>query len=141
MPSGIGLGLTLWGDARNAFYGIIPVAGAEMSTLVTATNAANSKSANNVSAGAYGQWVFISITTPYSAGATFSLGNSSNTGLLVPAGTFDPTIALVGGNPWNYQFSVPVAWGALALPLLVTIGSPGAAGAASVLFSWSVPLT
>jgi hypothetical protein len=132
----IGLGIGLLAPTGAGGGGIPPVGGADVSTLVQATNATTSQSTSSVPAGSRGTRLYVTITTPYSPGATLAVGNSGNASLLLAAGAIDPTVANA-----VYDIPVPQAWTGGALPLLVTIGGAPAAGAADVLYVSSVPQT
>lgn len=124
-----------WDTATSAW---INVGGSQMSgalrlILLPITNAASQSSAANIPANAYVVSALLDVTTPYSAGATISIGRTGSTALLMA--TTDNTATLAG----QYEAQQNTAWGASALPVLVTIGGSPAAGAGSVLVKYSVP--
>lgn len=76
----------------------------------------------------------VTITTPYSAGATIAVGQTGTTGLLQATTDSTPQTAD------NYDAPQRTAWGASPLALLVTVGGAPAAGAGFVTVQYSSPL-
>lgn len=107
--------------------------GAEREVRFVTNNAASQSSANSIPANAIVQDVKFSVTTPYSAGATVSIGQTGSTSLLQATTDNNPQIASI------YDVEGDVAWGASALPVLVTIAGAPAAGAGVVIVSYSIP--
>lgn len=76
----------------------------------------------------------VTITTPYSGGATIAVGQTGTTGLLQATGDIVPQTAD------NYDAPQRTAWGATPLALLVTVGGTPGAGAGFVTVQYSSPL-
>lgn len=110
------------------------IAGAIREVRMPITNAASQSSATQIPANAYIQSVLLNITTPYSAGATISVGQTGSAALLM--GTGD-NLATVAG-----RYSIDeedIAWGASALSVLVTVSGAPSAGAGDVVVEYTVP--
>jgi len=97
------------------------------------TNAASQSSSSQIPANATVVETTLDIVTPYSAGATISVGQTGTPALL--QATTD-NLATVAGQ---YQTPQDVAWGASPLAVLVTVAGSPAAGAGFCLVKYSVP--
>lgn len=97
------------------------------------TNAASQSSASTIPANAIIVDTKFDVTTPYSAGATVSIGQTGSTSLL--QATTD-NLATVAGI---YETPQDVAWGASALAVLVTVAGAPAAGAGFVTVQYCLP--
>ena len=105
------------------------------------TNAASQSSANSIPGGAVVTRAWLEVTTPYSATATITLGQTGSAALLLATGDSSPTDAIVGPDGYNtYNSHKPVPWGASALPLLVTVANAPAAGAGFAAAEYYLPL-
>jgi hypothetical protein len=96
------------------------------------TNAASQSSASTIPANAVVVDTKVDITTPYSAGATITVGQTGSAALLQGTGDNLATVAGV------YETSQDVAWGASALAVLVTVTGAPAAGAGFVVVQYVV---
>lgn len=125
----------VWSGA--AWINISPnVAGALFCIRFAITNAASQSSTNLIPANAVVARALLDITTPYSGGATISVGQTGNAALLMATGDSAPTIANV------YDATIEdTAWGASALAVLVTVAGAPAAGAGFCAVYYSVPLS
>jgi hypothetical protein len=97
------------------------------------TNAASQSSASTIPANAVVVDTKVSVVTPFSGGATISVGQTGTAALL--QATTD-NLATVAGL---YQTPQDVAWGGAALAVLVTIAGAPAAGAGFVVVQYAVP--
>lgn len=97
------------------------------------TNAASQSSATTIPANAIVNDVKLDVTTPYSAGATVSIGQTGSASLLQATGDNLATVAGI------YDVEQDTAWGASALAVLVTVAGAPAAGAGQVVVQYSVP--
>lgn len=97
------------------------------------TNASSQSSASQIPANATVVETTLDIVTPYSAGATITVGQTGTATLLQAA---TDNLATVAGQ---YQTMQDVAWGATPLAVLVTVGGTPAAGAGFCLVKYSVP--
>jgi hypothetical protein len=84
---------------------------------------------------------WIEITTPYSAGATITLGQTGSTSLLLGTTDVDPVSAIVSGNGNEMEADEEVAWGSTSLPLLTTVGGAPAAGAGFAAAEYYLPVS
>lgn len=97
--------------------------------------AASQSSVSSIPAGAIILRADVSVTTPYSAGALIALGQTGTTALLQGTGDNFPTVADI------YLASQRTAWGASALPVLVTITGAPSAGAGTVTVQYTQALS
>ena len=97
------------------------------------TNAASQSSTAIVPANAVARSVTLDIVTPYSAGATITVGQTGTPALL--AATTD-CLATVAGQ---YEVVQDTAWGASALAVLITVAGSPAAGAGFCVVHYTVP--
>ncbi len=97
------------------------------------TNAASQSSASSIPANAVVSEAQLDVTTPYSGGATITVGQTGSASLLM-ATTDD--LATVAGL---YAVPQDTAWGASALAVLVTVAGAPAAGAGFCVVKYSVP--
>ncbi len=96
------------------------------------TNAASQSSTTQIPANAVVQDTKVEIVTPFSAGATITVGQTGSAALLEAAGD---NLATVAGL---YEVSQDVPWGAVALAVLVTVVGAPAAGAGFVVVQYAV---
>lgn len=96
---------------------------------------ATQDSTTTVPAGAYVYRTMIEVTTPYSAGATISVGQSGSTSLLAAA---SDSLATAAGT---YDLPQDTAWGASSLAVRTTIGGTPAAGAGVISVYYVQPVT
>lgn len=94
---------------------------------------ASQSSASNIPANAVVESVMLDVTTPFSGGATVSIGQTGSTALLMATGDNFPQTA------GQYYIPIDTPWGASALPLLITVGGAPAAGVAEAKVEFSVP--
>jgi hypothetical protein len=97
------------------------------------TNAATQDSASQIPANAQVVETQVEIVTPYSGGATISVGQAGSLTLLQL--TTD-NLATVAGI---YETPQDVAWGAAALAVRTTVGGAPAAGAGFVIVKYTQP--
>ena len=109
------------------------MSGVERTIRFPITNAASQSSAAQIPANAIVLDRYINVTTPYSAGATITMGQTGSAALL--QATTD-NLATVAGE---YHVSQEVAWGASALAVLVTVAGAPAAGVGVVSVTYAVP--
>lgn len=76
----------------------------------------------------------VKITTPYSGGATISVGRTGSTALL------QTTTDNLPQSSDTFEVTQDTAWGASPLAVLTTIGGSPGAGAGVVIVNYSVPL-
>jgi hypothetical protein len=96
------------------------------------TNAASQSSVTTIPANAVVEDTRVEITTPYSGGATITVGQTGSAALLQGTGDNLPTVAGM------YETPQDVAWGASALAVLVTVAGAPAAGAGFVIVQYAV---
>jgi hypothetical protein len=125
-------------DAGSSSY--VNASGSSMSGAIrevryAITNAASQDSASLIPANAIIVGCRIKITTPFSAGATITVGQAGNLTLLQQASDNLPTVAADPG----YDTPLDVAWGAAALAVRTTVGGAPAAGAGFVSVWYTVP--
>ena len=96
------------------------------------TNAASQSSTTQIPANAVVSDVKLQITTPYSGGATISIGQTGTVALLMATTDNTPQTAVI------YDIEDDITWGASALAVLVTVAGAPAAGAGFVVVSYSV---
>ena len=96
--------------------------------------AATASSGTVIPAGAVVTRVYVDVTTPYSSGATISVGQTGNVSLVAGPNDSSPQTANV------YDIFQRTAWGSALAGLVTVAGSP-AAGAAIVGIEYAVPLS
>jgi hypothetical protein len=109
------------------------VAGAVYRVRLVIGTGASQSSVTSIPANAYVSSCMLDVTTPYSGGATISIGQTGTVALLMATGDNTATIAN------QYVNLEDTAWGASALAVLVTIGGAPAAGAGAVVVDYSLP--
>jgi hypothetical protein len=97
------------------------------------TNAATQDSASKIPANAVILRARLNVTTPYSGGATVSIGQAGSLSLLQATTDNRPTVADI------YEVPQETAWGGTELVVRTTVGGAPAAGAGFVLVEYSVP--
>lgn len=97
------------------------------------TNAASQSSATLIPANAFVQDAKLEVTTPYSAGATVTVGQTGSAALLLATTDNLPQTAAI------YDVEGDIAWGASALAALVTVAGAPAAGAGFVVITYALP--
>jgi hypothetical protein len=97
------------------------------------TNAASQSSASTIPANAVVFDTKLDITTPYSGGATITVGQTGTPALLMA--TTD-NLATVAGI---YDVEGDTAWGASALAVLITVAGAPAAGAGFAIVVYALP--
>jgi hypothetical protein len=97
------------------------------------TNAASQSSATLIPASAIVVSTQLDITTPFSAGATITVGQTGSAALLMATTDNLATVANV------YEVSQDVAWGASALAVLITVAGAPAAGAGQAIVRYTLP--
>jgi hypothetical protein len=118
----------------SAWLDIAPsVAGATYMIRTALGTAAATSSATQIPANAIIYDARLDVTTPYSAGATISLGITGTVALFMGTGDSTPQVAGL------YQIMQDTSVGASAAALLGTIAGAPAAGAASMIVLYSVP--
>jgi hypothetical protein len=110
------------------------VAGAAYVIQMTVGHSATYTSTTVIPAGSTILSACLNVTTPYTAAATVEIGQTGTLALLL--GTADNTCTVQG----NYCSNIQTAWGASALPVVVTTSAP-AAGAGTVVIIYTVPLS
>lgn len=124
--------LNVW--TGTAWASVIPsISGAKYELLTFITNAALQSSVTVIPASAYVTSVTLVITTPYSPGATITVGQTGAATLLM--GTTDSTPQTVD----EYQSKLAVSWGGSPLSVLVTVAGSPAAGAGYIVCDFAVP--
>jgi len=118
----------------NAACGSSPPASSGMSMSRVAVGTATVSSTNSITAGSYVARVLLTVTIPYSVGATLQVGKTGSAALLM--GTTDNNPQLAG----QYEIDLDTSWGA-AGDILVTVGGAPGAGACTVQVLWGVPLS
>lgn len=120
----------------SAWINISPsVAGVVSCIRMPITTAASQSSTSTIPANAVISRCLANITTPFSAGATLSVGQTGSTALLLATTDVTATLANLYDAPQD------TAWGASALAVLVTVGGAPAAGAGFVSVYYAVPNT
>lgn len=124
----------VWSSTGPAWSNISPsVAGATYMIRIPIALAATATSATSIPANSIIYDAKLDIVTPYSAGATISLGITGTTALFMATGDSTPQTAGV------YQDMQDTSIGASPLPLLATIGGSPAAGAGFAIVLYSIP--
>lgn len=124
--------LLIW--SGTAWIDVIPsVAGAVYRIRFALTNAASQSSATSIPANYVISNVLLDITTAYSAGATISVGQTGSTALLMATTDNVPQSAA------QFSSEQDTAWGAAALPVLVTVAGAPAAGAGFCVVDYCLP--
>jgi len=121
---------TQWVNAAGA----TPLSAPRRVVKFALTNAASQSSASTIPANAIVYAVRVRVTTPYSAGATLSVGQTGSTSLLMATTDNLATVA----NTYALD-DIDVSWGASALAVLVTVGGTPAAGAGFCVVEYGVP--
>lgn len=117
-----------------AWLDIAPsVAGATYMIRMATTNAASQSSATQIPANAIVYDARLDVVTPYSGGATISLGITGTPALFMGTGDNTATVANL------YQSEQDTSVGVSAAALLVTVGGAPAAGAGFAIVLYSVP--
>jgi hypothetical protein len=109
------------------------VAGATYMIRLPITNAASQSSATQIPANAIIYDARLDVTTPYSGGATISLGITGTVALFM--GTTDNQATVAG----LYQVMQDTSVGGAAAALLVTVAGAPAAGVGAAIVLYSVP--
>ena len=97
------------------------------------TNAASQSSTAVIPANAVVRSMTLDIVTPYSAGATITVGQTGSAALL---GATTDNLATVAGQ---YEVNQDTSWGASALAVLITVAGSPAAGAGYCVVHYTVP--
>lgn len=111
------------------------VAGAEYTIDFAIGTGASQTSVSSIPANAVVLRTSVTITTPYSGGATIAVGQTGTASLLQATGDNVPQTSD------EYQSASRVAWGGSALPVLVTVGGSPGAGVGVVTVTYSLPLS
>lgn len=121
----------IWNGA--SWISMTPQISGSVRTIRTAiTNAASQSSAASVPANAVVRRAMLDIQTPYSAGATITVGQTGSAALLMGTSDNAPTVAGL------YEVSQDTAWGASALAVLVTVAGAPSVGAGFVIVEYTV---
>jgi hypothetical protein len=126
----------IWDTAGSAWVngGGTLMSGARRVIRYTVTNAASQDSAVAIPANARVLLASFLPTTPYSAGATVSVGRAGSTSLIMTTGQ---NVATVAGTP--YVVEQDTDWGAASLAVRTTVSGAPAAGAGVVLVEYCQP--
>lgn len=128
------LAQTLYQWSGSAWVAVTAVPGGGVNEIRFAiNNTASQTSATSIPANAYVLSSEVEITTPYSPGATIKVGQSGTTDLLQATADVVATVADTYSAPQD------TAWGASALPVLVTVAGSPAAGAGFVVVRYVTP--
>jgi hypothetical protein len=127
----------IWDVAGSAWVNAGPsgFSGAVREIRFAITNAASQSSAKAIPANAIVKTRDVTVTTPFSAGATIAVGQTGTPALLQATTDNLPQ----GAANSTYEVADEVAWGAAALAVLVTVGGAPAAGAGFVSVFYSLP--
>lgn len=109
------------------------LSGSLRSIQYAVTNAASQDSASKVPANAFVRSCLFEVTTPYSGGATVSIGQAGSLALL--QATTDNLATVVN----QYEVQQRTAWGASALAIRTTVAGAPAAGAGVVNVTYELP--
>ncbi|MFI5296516.1 MAG: hypothetical protein ACHREM_00340 [Polyangiales bacterium] len=109
------------------------VAGAEQTIRFAVGTGAAQTSVTSIPANAVVSSSFFTVTTPFSPGTTISVGQTGSVSLL------QATTDIFPGVVDSYSAPQDTAWGAAALPVLVTITGAPAAGAGFITVVYSLP--
>jgi hypothetical protein len=112
---------------------VIPSTGTSEVIRIAITNAASQSSTTSIPSGSVVLRAFLDIVTPYSAGATITLGTTASAALFMAAGDSNPQIANLYDAPQDTVNSV-------SDPLLVTVAGAPAAGAGFAFVEYATPL-
>ena len=124
--------LCVW--TGSVWSSVIPsVSGAKYEIIMSITNLPSQSSVTAIPANSYITNVRLVVVTPYSAGATISIGQTGTVALLMA--TTD-NVATVADEYWNPQLT---AWGGTNYSVLVTVGGSPANGAGYALVDYTVP--
>jgi hypothetical protein len=120
----------------SAWLNIAPsVSGAVYTIAMAVGTSASQSSTSSIPANAYVLYAELTVSTPFSAGATIAIGQTGTTGLL--QATADNVATLAN----QYGAAQTTTWGASTLPVLVTVGGAPAAGAGIVAVQYCLPLS
>jgi hypothetical protein len=109
------------------------ISGALRIIKLTITNAASQDSAASIPANATVLSCMLDVVTPYSPGATISVGRNGSLSLLQST---TQNLATIAGQ---YVTEQDTSWGGSALPIRVTIAGAPAAGAGYCVVQYTVP--
>lgn len=127
--------LYIWDSGSTTWVSVagVSLSGAIREIRYTLNNAASQSSATVIPANAIIVEAMLDITTPYSGGATISVGQTGTTALLMA--TTD-NLATVNGV---YATPQDTSWGGSALAVLTTVAGAPAAGAGKCIVKYCVP--
>lgn len=111
---------TLGGAVREVEFTLANTPASQSSTTVLPANVVVTK-------------VQLSVTTPFSGGATIAIGQAGSTSLLQGTTDNNPQVAGI------YDVNLDQAWGAAPLAVLATITGAPAAGAGKVIVHYTTP--
>ena len=109
------------------------VSGAVFEIRMPITTAASQSSATSIPANAVVSSAELDVRTAYSSGTTLKIGQTGTLNLLQDTGDNFPTVQNL------YRAPQDTAWGASALPVLVTITGAPSVGSGFVIVRYSVP--
>jgi hypothetical protein len=115
------------------YFNANPPTGSTTTLRMAVGTGASQSSVSSIPANAVVESVMLDVTTPFSGGATVSIGQTGSTALLM--GTSDNFPQTAG----QYYIAEDTPWGASALPLLITVGGAPSAGVAIAKVEFSVP--
>ena len=122
----------VWSGA--AWTNISPnVSGVVNAIRMAVGTGASQSSATSIPANAVVTSILLNVVTPFSAGTTIAIGQTGTTGLLQATTDNAPTLANI------YESMLDQAWGASALPLLITVTGAPAAGAGFAAVQYTLP--
>lgn len=125
----------VWDTSSSTWVAVGPsaVSGAIREIRLAITNAASQSSAKTIPANAIIVEAELDITTPYSGGATISVGQTGSTSLAMGTGDNLATTAGI------YSVEQDTSWGGSALAVLVTVAGSPAAGAGFAIVKYTQP--
>jgi hypothetical protein len=125
----------IWDIAGSSWVNAGPagLSGAVREIRFALTNAASQSSAAQIPANAIVKERDVIVVTPFSGGATITVGQTGTPALL--QGTTDNLPQTAG----SYELAEEIGWGAAALAVLVTVAGAPAAGAGFVAVRYSLP--
>jgi hypothetical protein len=125
----------VWDVAGSTWVNAGPsgISGAVREIRFAITNAASQSSAATIPANAIIVEAELDITTPYSGGATITVGQTGTPALL--QATTDNLATAAG----DYGVPLDLAWGAAALAVLITVAGAPAAGAGFAIVRYCLP--
>ena len=109
------------------------MSGALRTIRMAITNAASQSSASTIPANANIRRAMLDVVTPYSGGATISVGRTGSLALMMA--TTDSLVTAAG----LYEVTQDTAFGASALAVVVTVAGTPAAGAGYCIVEYTVP--